>query len=245
MALVSLHLIQPHLAAPILARLADTLVGAAIAHLFSFVWPHWEFSDAPGIAARLQGRLAAFAARRAGRDAPVQDYRLARKNVIEAIAALSDSAGRMSVEPMATRKGLEEMAALLMAAHGFIAQLSAARLDIRSGRPPPDAGDPAPGCRSGSRRRPGKPRAPADVPAGPLAAAALAVLEAAERSGGRRIELAEPSDQGCRGERRTPKWSRARVKLAAIPHKKAVACMRITSSLERPSARGTRGRTGR
>ena len=59
--------------------------------------------------------------------------------MIEAIAALSDSAGRMSVEPVAARKGLEEMAALLMAAHGFIAELSAARLDIHSGGSAPDA----------------------------------------------------------------------------------------------------------
>ena len=38
MALVSLHLIQPG-AASVLARLADTLIGAAIAHLFNYVWP--------------------------------------------------------------------------------------------------------------------------------------------------------------------------------------------------------------
>ena len=52
MALVSLHLAQPELPAPVLARLADTLIGAAIAHLFSYVWPHWEFSEAPGIVTR-------------------------------------------------------------------------------------------------------------------------------------------------------------------------------------------------
>ena len=46
-ALVSLHLVQPAAPAPILARLADTLIGAAIAHLFSYVWPHWEFFEAP------------------------------------------------------------------------------------------------------------------------------------------------------------------------------------------------------
>jgi len=190
MALVSLHLIQPHLSAPILARLADTLIGAAIAHLFSYVWPHWEFSEAPGVAKRLQGRLAAFSDVALDANAPVQDYRLARKNVIEAIAALSDSAGRMSVEPVATRKGLEEMAALLIAAHGFIAQLSAARLDIRSGRPAPD-----PDTRAWLKARlaattdESEPAAPA--PAGPLAAGALAVLDAAERyQRAARIELA-------------------------------------------------------
>ena len=180
MALVSLHLIQPHLPAPILARLADTLIGAAIAHLFSFVWPHWEFSDAPGIAGRLQVRLAGFAKVALDANASVQDYRLARKNVIEAIAALSDSAGRMSVEPVATRKGLEEMAALLMAAHGFIAQLSAARLDIRSGRPAPDAATRA-WLEARLAQTASEPDLPAPPPAGPLPAAALSVLAAAER----------------------------------------------------------------
>ena len=60
-ALVSLHLADPSFPAPVLARLADTLIGAAIAHLFSYVWPHWEFFEAPRIAKRLLGRLAAFA----------------------------------------------------------------------------------------------------------------------------------------------------------------------------------------
>ena len=180
MALVSLHLIQPNLPAPILARLADTLIGAAIAHLFSFVWPHWEFSDAPNIARRLQARLAAFADVALNPDAPVQDYRLARRNVIEAIAALSDSAGRMSVEPVAARKGLEEMAALLMAAHGFIAELSAARLDIHSGGSAPDA-EARVWLRQRLAPQSGEARFEAPAPAGPLAASAQAVIEAAER----------------------------------------------------------------
>ena len=47
MALVSLHLVQPWVSAPILVRLADTLIGAAIAHLFNYFWPRWEFSEAP------------------------------------------------------------------------------------------------------------------------------------------------------------------------------------------------------
>ena len=180
MALVSLHLIQPALPAPVVARLADTLIGAAIAHLFSYVWPHWEFSDAPNIAARLQARLAAFAEVALDAAAPVQDYRLARKNVIEAIAALSDSAGRMSVEPVAARKGLEEMAALLMAAHGFIAQLSAARLDMQAGAPGPAAETRA-WLRTRLAPRLGHASPAAPVPSGPLTVAALAVIAAAER----------------------------------------------------------------
>jgi uncharacterized membrane protein YccC len=175
-ALVSLHLVQPRLPAPILERLADTLIGAAIAHLFNYVWPRWESSEAPGIASRLQAQLAAFAALGLRADAPEHDYRLARKNVIEAIAALSDSAGRMSIEPVAARKGLEEMAALLIAAHGLVAQLSAARLAARTGGPAPDEA-----TRQWVQARLASQldADDLDAPPGPLAVAALGLAAAA------------------------------------------------------------------
>ena len=178
-ALVSLHLAQPSLPAPVLARLADTLIGAAIAHLFSYVWPHWEFAEAPAIVARLQARLAAFAEVALRPDTADQDYRLARKNMIEALAALSDSAGRMSIEPMAARRGLDEMAALLIAAHALVAKLSAARLDAKGGVAQPDA---AAGAALRALLSPQETRTEAKTAAagGGLEEAALAVKAAAD-----------------------------------------------------------------
>jgi uncharacterized membrane protein YccC len=177
-ALVSLHLVQPWVSAPILVRLADTLIGAAIAHLFNYFWPRWESYEAPGLASRLQTQLAAFAAAALGGDVSEHDYRLARKNVIEAMAALSDSAGRMSIEPMTARKGLDEMAALLIAAYSFVAQLSAARLAVQIGAPSAD-----PAIRDWLQAflavPSGAARVAADPAAGPLAAAAVAVFTAA------------------------------------------------------------------
>jgi uncharacterized membrane protein YccC len=177
-ALVSLHLVQPWVSAPVLARLADTLIGAAVAHLFNYLWPRWESSEAPRLVSGLEARLAAFAAVALTPDAAMIDYRLARKNVIEAIAALSDSAGRMSIEPMAARKGLEEMALLLIAAHGLTAQLSAARLAMQTGAPAPD-----PAILDWLQARlapsPGAAEAGAVPPTGPLAAAVVAVTDAA------------------------------------------------------------------
>ncbi|MGA2492667.1 MAG: FUSC family membrane protein [Roseiarcus sp.] len=135
MALVSLHLVNPAEAAPAIARLADTLVGAAIAHLFSHLWPRWEFAEAPRLATRLLKQIDAFAGVALRPDATGQDYRLERKALIEAIAALSDSAARMGGEPEAAQRGLEELAAMLIAAHGVVAQLSAARIALRSADP--------------------------------------------------------------------------------------------------------------
>ena len=175
-ALVSLHLVQPWVSAPILVRLADTLIGAAIAHLFNYLWPRWESSEAPRLASRLQAQLAAFAAAALRADVSDHDYRLARKNVIEAIAALSDSAGRMSSEPMAARKGLDEMANLLIAAYSLVAELSAARLAVQTGAPPlnPAIRERVQGLLAGQSGA-----GASDAPAGPLAAAALAVTSAA------------------------------------------------------------------
>ena len=175
MALVSLHLVEPWVSAPILERLADTLVGAAIAHLFNYFWPRWEFLEAPGLARRLQAQLAAFTAAALESEVSDHDYRLARKNVIEAMAALSNSAGRMSIEPMTARKGLDEMADLLIAAFSLVAQLSAARLAVQTGGRGPD-----PAIRGWLKALlVGPSGAPAEAPAGPLAAAALAVTAAA------------------------------------------------------------------
>jgi uncharacterized membrane protein YccC len=189
-ALVSLHLVQPEAPAPILARLADTLIGAAIAHLFSYVWPHWEFLEAPGIATRVLARLATFADVALRPDAAPQSYRLVRKNMIEALAALSDSAGRMSIEPTAARRGLDEMAALLIVAHGLAAQLSAARLDAASSGPAPDEA-----VRAWLRARLGGTRGEEDAepPSGPLTSATLAVVDAAERY--RRAARVEAADE--------------------------------------------------
>jgi uncharacterized membrane protein YccC len=173
-----LHLVEPSVSAPILVRLADTLIGAAIAHLFNYFWPRWEFVEAPKLASRLQAQLAAFALAALRSDVSEHDYRLARKNVIEAMAALSDSAGRMAIEPMTARRGLDQMADLLIRAYSLVAQLSAARLAAQTGAPLPD-----PAVRDWLMALLGAPSGAtgpaAEPPAGPLVAAATAVTAAA------------------------------------------------------------------
>ncbi len=188
MALVSLHLVEPSVPAPILARLADTLIGAAIAHLFNYFWPRWEFVEAPKLASRLRAQLAAFALAALRSDVSEHDYRLARKNVIEAMAALSDSAGRMAIEPMRARRGLDEMADLLIRAYSLVAQLSAARLAAQTGAPLPDPAirDWLMALLGGASGATGP---VAEPPAGPLVAAAMAVTAAA-----RNYERAAKSD---------------------------------------------------
>jgi uncharacterized membrane protein YccC len=135
MALASLHLVNPGETGSAIARLADTLVGAAIAHLFSHVLPRWEFVEARRLVARLLARIAAFADVSLRADAAAQDYRLERKDLIEAIAALADSAERMGGEPRAAQRGLNELPPMLIAAHVVIAHLAAMRLALHIADP--------------------------------------------------------------------------------------------------------------
>ena len=134
MALVSLHLAEPDFPSPMLARLADTLIGAAIAHLFSYVLPNWEISEAPKIARRLKDRAAKLVDVALRRDAAEQDYRMARKDFMEALAALSDSAARMGNEPRSARRGLDELSGVVAAAGVAAAHISAARIDALDAR---------------------------------------------------------------------------------------------------------------
>jgi uncharacterized membrane protein YccC len=131
-ALLAVHLSDPTEASTVLVRLADTLIGAALAHLFSHVLPRWEFNEAPRLAKRLQTEAAAFAKSALQVDASDHDYRMARKRMIEALAALSDSAGRMSAEPQAVRRGLSEMADMLISAYVLAATISATRFSLRA-----------------------------------------------------------------------------------------------------------------
>ena len=130
------------------------------------------------MASRLLAQLAVFASAALRSDVSEHDYRLARKNVIEAMAALSNSAGRMSIEPMTARKGLDEMADLLIRAYSLVAQLSAARLAAQTGAPLPDLAisNWLRALLGGSSDATG---IIAEPPAGPLAAAAIAVFTAA------------------------------------------------------------------
>lgn len=80
------------------------------------------------------------------------------------------------------------MAALLIAARGLVAELSAARLDARSAGGP--AADEASRARLQARLAPKPGAGDARASSGALASAALAVIDAAERY--RRAAQAEP-----------------------------------------------------
>ncbi|WP_294538339.1 FUSC family membrane protein [uncultured Rhodoblastus sp.] len=139
MALLGLHLIDPVTAAPVFARLIDTAIGVAIAFVFNLILPQWERHAAPAFARGFVANLALYADHALRFEVPEQDYRLARKDLIEAMAALSESAARMRGEPTAARALLPDYGKLIASAYATAAQIVNVRLLIRSRRDELDA----------------------------------------------------------------------------------------------------------
>jgi len=104
-------LLQPLMLAPgsdpfIGERLADTVIGAGLAWLFSFVLPSWERAAVPRLAAQLSGALARHADNMLrwlpGADEQLAQ-RLSRQQAYTALAALAAAAQRTRVEPESVR----------------------------------------------------------------------------------------------------------------------------------------------
>jgi uncharacterized membrane protein YccC len=91
MALLGLHLLDPGEANPVMSRLVDTGVGAGLAFLFNFLLPNYERHGAAVLARGFLEKLATYADRVLRWEAQVQDYRLARKALIESFSALGES----------------------------------------------------------------------------------------------------------------------------------------------------------
>ena len=134
MALLGLHLLAPTQAPLVAARLVDTVVGAGVAFLFAFVLPHWERHSAPGLAKGFLRALAVYADRALRWDASEQDYRLARKELMEGFSALGESAARMRADPQSQRDIWPHYSALIAAAYVAAAQIVTVRLMIRQRR---------------------------------------------------------------------------------------------------------------
>jgi uncharacterized membrane protein YccC len=131
MAILSLHLLDPVAAPPILDRLLDTVIGAAIAFLFSRLLPRWEYHEAPRLVAGLMKSLTAYMSDALRRDISEQSYRLARKTMLESLAAITESASRVTGEPAHVQAQTPALAALLSAAYSLAAQIVGIRVLLR------------------------------------------------------------------------------------------------------------------
>ncbi len=149
-----LGLVQAHMlsagASPsfdILERVADTLIGVAIAWAFSYVLPSWERTQIPALVTRTLAAQARHARVALGLgqlqavdNEPEVEWRLARREAYDSLSALVQATQRSLSEPRAVRPPLEPLSRLLAHSYQLLAQLTAVKtmLLLRRGRLNPE-----------------------------------------------------------------------------------------------------------
>ncbi|RZL35641.1 MAG: hypothetical protein EOP35_12990 [Rubrivivax sp.] len=134
MALLQPLMLDPTSDPAIAERLADTVIGAGLAWLFSFVLPSWERAVVPRVAEQLRAALARHAGNmlqwRPSSDAQLAQ-RISRQQAYTALAALAAAAQRTRVEPESVRLPDAEIEAALSHGYRLMALLGAVQHQVQ------------------------------------------------------------------------------------------------------------------
>lgn len=133
MGLLQTHLMAPYAGFVVWERLIDTMLGIALAWAFSFVLPSWERHQVPAQIKRVlqsQARYVQLTLAQYRQPGLTLDWRLARREVYDAMAALALGLQRMQSEPRQVRLALPALASLQAHAHELMAHLAAVKAII-------------------------------------------------------------------------------------------------------------------
>lgn len=131
MALLMMHFLNPDHGSLLAERLLDTVLGAAIAVSFSFVFPYWERQGLPALTAALLRANRQYARLALKLKPPEQSYRLARKELFDAGANFAGALRRLATEPGADKAEMARLQAFLSASYRMMAQLAALHVLLR------------------------------------------------------------------------------------------------------------------
>ncbi|WP_085316384.1 FUSC family protein [Derxia lacustris] len=129
--LLQLHLLDPGQPSLVGERIVDTLIGAALAHVFSFMLPSWTSESMPGQARALVRAMQGYAEQALALAPTSGGYGLARRRMQEAIAAFATALRGMLVEPDARKRPVLPLNNLLAAHYALASQLAATRVLLR------------------------------------------------------------------------------------------------------------------
>ena len=131
MALLQAHAMLPMAGFAIGERVADTVLGAALAWAFSYVLPSWERRQLPRLIGAVTQSLRDFAQQALrGADGDNIEQRLARRRAYDALGALAAALQRSSAEPAAVQLPVQDVAALIDHGQRLMAHLSMVRLTL-------------------------------------------------------------------------------------------------------------------
>jgi len=134
MALLQPLMLDPGSNPAIAERLADTVIGAGLAWLFSFVLPSWERAAAPRLAKQLRGALARHADNMLRWMPGAEEQlaqRLSRQQAYAALAVLAATAQRTRVEPLSVRLPDAEIESALSHGYRLMALLGAVQHQVQ------------------------------------------------------------------------------------------------------------------
>lgn len=130
MALLLLHFLEPP-GILLIERVIDTLIGAGLSILFSYLLPSWEWKDIPGLMTKLLDADRSFAAEALAPQPEEQKYRLARKRALDAFTTTATTTRRLSSEPGARPRQMASLNALLAANYLFASDIASVRSLMR------------------------------------------------------------------------------------------------------------------
>ncbi len=142
LALIQGHLLHTAGEFALFERLADTLIGTALAWAFSYVLPAWERRQLPALLKRLrtaQLQHAKVALGGAELSTANADWRLARREVHDSLAAIGLAAQRAQREPRAVQPPLDLLERVQLRSYRLLAQLGGLRTWREQPRALPDA----------------------------------------------------------------------------------------------------------
>ena len=130
LALIQGHLLHTAGEFALFERLADTLIGTALAWAFSYVLPAWERRQLPALLKRLRSALLQHARVALGSAEPATanaDWRLARREVHDSLAAIANAVQRAQAEPRAVQPPLDLLERVQLRSYRLLAQLGGLR----------------------------------------------------------------------------------------------------------------------
>ncbi|WP_215403519.1 FUSC family membrane protein [Janthinobacterium sp. JC611] len=131
MILLQMHLVAPSNPNLVSERLIDTLIGAFVATVFSFVLANWEYQSLPRLVRQvlnvnLSYMQASFALLQ-GKCFDDFAYRIERKRLMDSLAALSSALVRMLDEPASKQRAVEDINLFIVQNYLLVAHVAALR----------------------------------------------------------------------------------------------------------------------
>ncbi|PVX38724.1 FUSC family membrane protein [Janthinobacterium sp. 78] len=131
MILLQMHLVAPSNPNLVSERLIDTLIGAAVASVFSFVLANWEYQSLPRLVRQVLnvnlGYMQASFALLQGKCFDDFAYRIERKRLMDSLATLSSALVRMLDEPASKQRAVEDINLFIVQNYLLVAHVAALR----------------------------------------------------------------------------------------------------------------------